>query len=179
MESALDVLDQFILSHQALILASTCLLTITGLIVFHIAAVRLNRLRRLYRSALDMKDLDDLEKIIAWHRQAEQDLERRVAVLEEAMAEARIESRAFLRHCVLERYRAFRDIGGDQSFSLALLDGQANGIILTSIYGRDESRVFAKSIKEGESTHPLSDEERHVLAAARSESGKNKKEKRG
>ena len=75
-------------------------------------------------------------------------------------------TRRHIQRCVLERYRAFKDVGGDQSFSLVLLDAENNGFILTSIYGREESRVFAKRIVEGKATHPLSEEERKVLTAA-------------
>ena len=53
-----------------------------------------------------------------------------------------------------------------RSFSLALLDGEHNGLIVTSISGRDESRVYAKRVVAGKATHALSEEERKVLAAA-------------
>ncbi|MFA5536146.1 MAG: DUF4446 family protein [Bacillota bacterium] len=57
------------------------------------------------------------------------------------------------------RYNPFQDLGGDQSFSLALLDGRESGFVLTCIFGREESRLFAKAIKDGESRYRLTDEE--------------------
>lgn len=57
------------------------------------------------------------------------------------------------------RYNPFHDTGGDMSFSLALLDFENNGYVLTSIHGRGADRVYAKSIQNGKSQHNLSAEE--------------------
>ena len=64
------------------------------------------------------------------------------------------------------RYKAFEDVGSDLSFSVALLDGENNGVILTGIYGRDYSTTYAKPIDKGISRYDLSEEELHVLNAA-------------
>lgn len=66
----------------------------------------------------------------------------------------------------LVRFRAFDDVGCDLSFSVALLDGNSDGVIITSLYGRQESRVYAKPVKEGKSTYPLSPEEIEALNQA-------------
>ena len=72
----------------------------------------------------------------------------------------------------LERYNAFNDTGSDLSFSLALLNKKNKGVIVSSLFGRDETRVYAKEINEGESTYRLSDEEMRALKRAKSEIGK-------
>jgi hypothetical protein len=64
------------------------------------------------------------------------------------------------------RYNPFREVGGDQSFSIALLDAQNNGFVITSLYSREEMRVYAKPIKEGNSEYPLSEEEKEVIRRA-------------
>lgn len=65
------------------------------------------------------------------------------------------------------RYNAFNDMGSDLSFSIALLDDNLDGIILTSIYGRDESKAYAKSVTKGKSNYPLSVEEMQALDRAK------------
>lgn len=65
------------------------------------------------------------------------------------------------------RYKAFPDVGGDQSFSLAILDDGGNGFVMTGIHGRDDARVYAKPISEFKSEHVLSDEEKQVIQKAR------------
>ncbi len=64
------------------------------------------------------------------------------------------------------RFNPFHDTGGDQSFSLALLDGENNGIIVSSLYTREGARIYAKEIKGGKAKQPLSGEEQKVLEDA-------------
>ena len=68
----------------------------------------------------------------------------------------------------LVRFRAFQDTGGDQSFALALADGEGNGIVLSALYGRGKTRVYAKPIEGWLSPKALSEEEQQALAEARS-----------
>jgi hypothetical protein len=64
------------------------------------------------------------------------------------------------------RYNAFEDAGSDLSFSIAILDRQKNGVILSSLYGRHESRTYAKPVIHGESPYPLTEEEILVMQKA-------------
>ena len=58
-------------------------------------------------------------------------------------------------------------MGADLSFSCALLDGQDNGVVVTSLYGRTECRTYAKPIRAGASSYVLTDEEKQALMQAR------------
>lgn len=64
------------------------------------------------------------------------------------------------------RFAAFENEGSDLSFSVALVDDNQNGMVMTSIYGRHESRVYAKPIENGTSSYALSEEEKQALALA-------------
>jgi hypothetical protein len=72
-----------------------------------------------------------------------------------------------LRHVAVVRYDAFGDMGGRLSFSAALLDDQGDGLVLSSINGRSETRTYAKALVGGQSEHTLSPEEQDAIAAAR------------
>ena len=63
----------------------------------------------------------------------------------------------------MNRYDAFDAMGGKMSYSLLLADEKKNGVILTSIYGRDDSRCYAKDVKEGKSEYTLAEEEETLL----------------
>ena len=67
----------------------------------------------------------------------------------------------------LVRFRAFQDTGGDQSFSLALTDGEGNGVVISALYGRGATRIYAKPVQAWLSPKPLSEEEEQALAEAR------------
>ncbi|USG67510.1 DUF4446 family protein [Brevibacillus ruminantium] len=68
------------------------------------------------------------------------------------------------------RYNAFEDIGSDLSFSLAILDDAQNGVVMTSIYSRMESRVYAKPVEQGSSSYHLSEEEQTAIRKAMNQS---------
>ncbi|HHE45973.1 MAG TPA: DUF4446 family protein [Candidatus Moranbacteria bacterium] len=73
----------------------------------------------------------------------------------------------------LIRFNPFKDVGGNQSFSIALLNGKNNGLVLSSLFTREGARIYAKSVVDGKSLkHPFSKEEKQAIAKA---IGKSKK----
>ena len=101
------------------------------------------------------------------------ELIKRVQVLEEQLQETTKELAGLKKRMLgilskvgIVRFNAFREIGGDQSFSIALLDEKRNGAVITSYYGRDLNRVYAKPIENGTSRHELAEEEKNAIAQA-------------
>lgn len=66
------------------------------------------------------------------------------------------------------RFRAFEDMGSDLSYSVALLDSHNNGVVMSSIFGREDSRSYVKPIENGNSTYQLTAEEEQALREAMS-----------
>lgn len=66
----------------------------------------------------------------------------------------------------LVRYNAFKDVGSDLSFAVALLDREDNGVVLNGLYGSDSSNIYAKPIKNGKSSYQLSEEEKYAIEIA-------------
>ena len=66
----------------------------------------------------------------------------------------------------LVRYNPFKNSGGDQSFSIALLDLENNGFVITSIYGREGNRIYAKPIEGSKSKYTLIEEEEKAIKIA-------------
>ncbi|HHW92560.1 MAG TPA: DUF4446 family protein [Firmicutes bacterium] len=75
-----------------------------------------------------------------------------------------------LKYCIqnlgVVRFNAFPDMGSDLSFAVALLDQGGDGVVLSSLYGRNESRIYAKPVQRGVSTYHLTDEERRAIQKA-------------
>lgn len=71
-----------------------------------------------------------------------------------------------IQHFALVRYDAFEEVTGQLSFSLAMLDGRDNGAIISTIFGRTNSRCFGKMIVGGRPEQPLTDEEQQALLQA-------------
>ena len=142
------------------------LLSLMATLLFRVSALS-RRQRRLLRGveggSLEQRLIDQADHVRAMTAVAEE--ARRLGL---ANAEA-------LRGCVqrvgVVRYDAFAMVGGEQSFSLALLDGDDNGMVLTGLYGRSDVRVYAKPITNGGSALALSDEERAAITQGRNGAG--------
>lgn len=74
-----------------------------------------------------------------------------------------------LQHVGVVRFNPFDGMGGDLSFAVALLDQGQNGVVISTIHGRDASYTYAKPVLQGESTYALTAEERRAIAVAMSE----------
>jgi hypothetical protein len=92
-----------------------------------------------------------------------------VAHLRDDLTAARADLTDALRHVAVVRYDAFGDMGGRLSFSAALLDDAGDGLVLTSINGRSETRTYAKGVKAGASDQSLSPEETQAIGYATSQ----------
>ncbi len=80
------------------------------------------------------------------------------------VAEGRLDGA--IAHCGLIRYDAYNEMSGRQSTSIALLDSQRSGVVLSSIHHRDQARLYAKQISEGDAELRLSPEEEEALRLA-------------
>jgi hypothetical protein len=78
-----------------------------------------------------------------------------------------MDSATALRHVAVVRYDAFGDMGGHLSWSLALLDDGGDGVVLTSIHGRSDSRSYAKNVTGWSASQQLSPEESEAIGFAR------------
>jgi hypothetical protein len=77
--------------------------------------------------------------------------------------------RSAIRNVGLVRYNPFEDTGGNQSFALALLDADGDGVIVSSLHARSGTRIYAKAVVAGRSDSALSDEEAEAIRLAREE----------
>lgn len=105
----------------------------------------------------------DLQRELAGVRAALDDL--RALVDRQAEFTAR-ELATVLRFQGLVRFDAYRDMGGNQSWSIALLDQNANGTVITCLHARDHARVYMKEVLGGASEQRLSPEEQRAIAMA-------------
>ena len=102
------------------------------------------------------------------------DTRRRLTALEQHrpagdadLAALRADLGQALRHVAVVRYDAFGDMGGRLSFSAAVVDDHGDGLVISSIHARGESRTYAKGVVGGTSDATLTPEEQQALAAAR------------
>lgn len=119
------------------------------------------RLNLIFRKGRE--NIEDVLKNLLW------DLDRQKKETERILKELsslKDISRISFQKFSVERYNPFKDSGGNQSFSIALLDQNNSGVVITSIYSREGNRVYAKPINNGKSEYPLADEEKMAIKKA-------------
>jgi len=99
---------------------------------------------------------------------------KRLRQAEKNIREANIFSKYLEKMCLkgiqktaIVRYNPFRDMGGEQSFTIALLDANDSGIVISSLFTREGNRVYTKPIEQGQSQNQLTEEEKRAIEEAR------------
>lgn len=161
-----QLVAEFLQKHVVIIVPSLLVLNIFFLILVLINIRGKRKIyKRYYNLIADFEEsnldymLSELGRNLNLLEQKFADMEKVNQTLQETFAYA-------VQHVGLVRYNAFSDMGSDLSFSIALLDQNADGVVITSIYGRDESRIFAKPIKAKSSTYRLTEEENEAISKA-------------
>jgi hypothetical protein len=141
-------------------------LGVAALALFIAVASAARRRPRPQPSSLPIQMDDVLRGILEGHARSLQRLE--AAVRQLASEDIRLGERltGAVQRVSLIRYDAFEDVGGRLSFSCALLDERGDGVVVTSINGRQDTRVYAKPVVRGASDHNLSEEEIEAIRAA-------------
>jgi hypothetical protein len=162
--------------HLALSTDTVNLLAVIGaaggvlaLLLAVLAHLRFARVRQEYSVLLDDAADDGGGTLLSVVRGQVEDVTRlraEVGAAEQQLRAARADLADAIRHVSVVRYDAFADMGGRLSFSAAMLDDAGDGIVLTAINGRTETRSYAKGVKGGVSEHSLSPEEEQAIAFA-------------
>jgi len=96
------------------------------------------------------------------------DLEKSFDKISQELENLKKEGKFAVQKVGIVRFNPFSGVGGDQSFSIALLDGNDNGMVITSLYTREGNRIYGKPVKNSGSEYLLSGEEKQAIEKAKS-----------
>ena len=130
-------------------------------------ALRLRSLERHYAILTRGTNGGDLAVVMEAHAEAVRATGTRVQELDGLVRSGERRSRTHLQRWGFVRFNPFRDAGGDQSFALTLADRDGNGVVISSLHGRDGTRIYGKPLSGWSSVYPLTDEERQVIQNAK------------
>jgi hypothetical protein len=150
----------------ALAAAGAALVALLWLIVL---SVKLRRLRSAQRAVLGTGDTDLVRHAATLQEafvQLRDWVEETATRLDERMSRAEQRIDGCVAYTSLVRYDAYDEMSGRQSSSLALLDADRTGVVMSSIMHRDQARVYVKPVRGGASDHELSPEEQEAIEAA-------------
>lgn len=127
---------------------------------------KIRKMRRNYEAMMTGSGVEDLEGLLI-------DLKNQSEMLDEEQREQKtlleatqVKIRGMKSNIALKRYNAYGERGSDLSFSLAILDDDRSGIVLTSLHNRENSYIYSKPMHNGESQYALSPEEKEVITLA-------------
>lgn len=166
MNSILNIIDSF----QNIIIAALVAIVIILFFIVIIQLKAINRLENRYRKFMRGTDNKSIEELVTMHLDKIDKASEQSEYMMELYKSLNNRVDMCVQRVSIVRYRAFEDVGSDLSYSIALLDNKNDGIILTGIYGRNESTTYAKPIDKGLSRYELSDEEKYVLEDAMNKS---------
>lgn len=143
------------------------ILTLISLIVAAYCLWRVISLQRRFSAALGSSEGEtSLEQTLAHHLKRVDKVAGHLDQLDDAYKRLAATGSLASQKISIVRFNPFGDTGGDQSFVLAVLDAHDSGYVITSIHGREGTRVYVKPVDDGTSKYPLSEEEKQALNQA-------------
>ena len=144
-------------------------LSVIVILLFIIVLVQgkaINNIESRYKKMMRGTSTQNLEELIINNLDSINESEEKSKECLKEIEDLKKKTKSCVQKIAITRYKAFEDIGSDLSFSIAMLDENNDGLILTGIFGRNESTTYAKPVDKGISRYDLSEEELDVLNEA-------------
>jgi hypothetical protein len=138
-----------------------------GLLLGLISLIQVSKLRKHFIIFRGEANESDILNSILEHINRVNTLEMTLSKINNAVLLAQRDVAVALRHVAVVRFSAIQDMGGQYSFSMALLDDDGTGFVLTCIQNQTTSRVYAKPVLQRTSDIPLSPEELQAINSAK------------
>ena len=158
-----------IISSEVLLYISifAIFLALISLVFAILSYLKFKKLQKNIEILFSGKEAKDLESILLDHSKEISDIDKEIQELFEISNKIHNLSQRSIHKVGIIRFNPFKDIGGDQSFALALLDGKDSGLVMSSLHTREGTRIYSKPIIKGESEkYTLTDEEKAAIKNA-------------
>ena len=113
----------------------------------------------LFQRDKNKKKLETIDEVVKYAEA----LEKKIENLSNEIEHIKKEGKFAVQKIGMVRYNPFSGIGGDQSFSIAMLNADNDGVVITGIFSNEGNRVYAKPVEKGGSKYLLSDEEKEAI----------------
>ena len=171
MENLLNMVE----ANSSLIILVLLVLCLIFFVLLILALVKSTRAEKIFKSFVGDARADNVELLLTENSIKIQDIFTEMNLIKQEIKKLEGKLAFAIQYVGIVKYNAFDNVGNNLSFSLALLDQFKNGVIITSIYGRDFTTIYGKPIQYGKSDYQLSDEE--IEAVDRALKGEFKEKK--
>lgn len=132
-----------------------------------ISQIRISSITKKYNRLVEGVEEASLEDLIFEYIDEVKDMKKETEAIKNMCDKLDSKLKFAVQKVGFLRYNAFNDVGSDLSFSVALLDDNLNGFVISSLFGRNECNTYAKPIFNGKSNYTLSDEEIEAIKIAK------------
>lgn len=153
-------------THNVAITMAAVLISGFSFLLWLINSWRTSRIMKKYRSFMRGMEGKNLEEMLAEHLESVNKALVKTREVESAYKTIRKMSEKSVQNVGIVRFNAFSDTGSDLSFAVALLDYYGDGLVISSIFSRNESHAYAKPVNKGLSSYHLSQEEEEAIRRA-------------
>ena len=147
-------------------LGSIAVVIIVFVVVTLLQNLKIKKLMNRYEAFMNGKDSDNLAEAIEENFKQMSELEKNYKETQENIEETLNGIKSTFHKMGIVKYDAFKEMGGNLSFTLCLLDDVNTGFILNTMHGRDSSYTYIKEIIKGEAYATLGEEEKEALDKA-------------
>lgn len=137
-----------------------------ALLLWLLSAWRISRLNKKYNTMMQGSEGKNLEEMLTAHLNNVNKILEKTAEVEKAYQTVKKMVEKSIQKVGVVRFNAFSDTGSDLSFAVALLDHHGDGLVISSLFGRNESRIYTKPVNAGNSSYNLSVEEEEAIRKA-------------
>lgn len=160
-----DIIN-FLETYTTDILIVAILVSLLSLLLVFVNIIRTNKIIKKYKRLMRGMNNKNLEALLYSHLESVQECQTRLKDLELDIASLTASMKTCFQRIGIMRYNAFDKTGGEQSFSIALLNEHGRGFVLTGLYGGNSTAIFAKPVINYKPQCRLSPEEEEVLNMA-------------
>ncbi|MDB4939760.1 MAG: hypothetical protein JWO40_185 [Candidatus Doudnabacteria bacterium] len=146
---------------------TSLILSIFAALIAIVAIAKLTKFSKVSKTFFEGKQAASLEDFIINQSKKINELAAQANYIEQAIKDLREIQKDSIQKIGLVRYNPFADNGGNLSFSMALLDAKNNGVVITSMHGREQNRIYSKPIIQGKSEFTLTTEEEKAITSSK------------
>jgi len=148
-----------------LALLAVFIILLIWIIYLHLSLKKMRKKSAEFFAGNDVKSVED---VIVGHSKSIKALDKDIQELYNISNQINMLAHKGLHKFGMVRFNPFKDVGGDQSFAVAMLNSKNNGLVISSLYTREGTRIYSKAITGGESEkYPLTEEEKQVIKLAK------------
>ena len=162
----MEMISNFINANNELIILASAVVSVISLILLIYNLQRTGNIVKKYNKLMEGMENQNLEEMLTSHLKTVNKMFSKTLEIESEYKSARKMAEKSVQKIGVVRFNAFDNTGSDLSFAVAMLDSFGDGVVISSLFARDETRTYAKPVEKGQSKYHLSDEEREAITKA-------------